>query len=368
MSNISKSLILGFVLALLCLPPLHAQTPGRTPADNKPSAANPAPAGLAPDEVMKKLSDLIHAGKYAEAQHLTSGLLAAYPNDERLIKAKALLEKLLAPPGPATAIPGSNQPTSNGSSVQPGANTNSIQFTGMDRVEHNSLIELARQAQQTTDLELQKASLKQFMERSSAFLQKYPDQMLLWELRAASALSLNDMMAGYEAGQRLLASGAADSNNPNLQNLLSRLNLKGWLDKQKMEDEQKKQADTAEAARLKAENEKYTLAVEREHGLHYSSGHLTINENDAVYDGPDRNVRFSKSEVREITFNGIILRFSLKDGKSFSFVPDKFEETGMSALVLAEASALMMDAVVERWRFVSTDGKDGKKTLKPPAP
>ena len=40
----------------------------------------------------------------------------------------------------------------------------------------------------------------------------------------------------------------------------------------------------------------------------------------------------------------------------------------MSALVLAEASALMMDAVVERWRFVSTDGKDGKKTLRPPAP
>src|SRR6266851_5953897 len=96
MNNLTKSLILGFILAPMFLPPLHAQTEGSTSADTRPSAASPTTPGQAPDEVMKKLSDLVHAGKYAEAQHLTSGLLAAYPDDQRLIKAKALLDKSLA--------------------------------------------------------------------------------------------------------------------------------------------------------------------------------------------------------------------------------------------------------------------------------
>jgi hypothetical protein len=100
---------------------------------------------------------------------------------------------------------------SNGVSAQPAT----VKLTGMDKVEYNSLIELARQAQQqTADLEQQKASLKQFMDRSNTFLQKYPDQMLLWQLRAASALSLDDVKAGYEAGQKLLLAGAADSTDP----------------------------------------------------------------------------------------------------------------------------------------------------------
>jgi hypothetical protein len=372
MRKMSKYFILGLVLTVICVAPLYPQTPGSTPADSKATAANPAPAGQAPDEVMKKLSDLVHAGKYEEAQQLTSGLLVAYPTDQRLIKAKTLVDKLLAPASPANTTPSDNQPTSNGSSVQPGANMNSVQFTGMDRVEYNSLIELARQAQQTTDLEQQTASLKQFMDRSSTFLQKYPDQMLLWQLRAFSALTLNDLMAGYEAGQKLLAAGAADSNDPNLQQLLSRLNLKGWLDKQKMEDEQKKQANTAEAARLKTENDNYTFSVERELFLHNSAGRLTVNENDAVFDGPDGKIRFSKNEIREITVNVPTLRFALKDGgKSFTFAPEKFYDEHDN--VLLEKVSLLMNAFVERWRFVLTDGDTPlklyqKKTLKPSAP
>jgi hypothetical protein len=38
-------------------------------------------------------------------------------------------------------------------------------------------------------------------------------------------------MEGYEAGQKLLAMGAADSNDPSLQQLLAQLKNKGWLDK-----------------------------------------------------------------------------------------------------------------------------------------
>jgi hypothetical protein len=56
--------------------------------------------------------------------------------------------------------------------------------------------------------------------------------MVLWQLRVVSAISLNDPMAGYDAGQKLLAAGAADSNDPNLQRLLGQIKNKGWLDKQ----------------------------------------------------------------------------------------------------------------------------------------
>ena len=113
----------------------------------------------------------------------------------------------------------------------------------MDKVDYNALIVLARQAQQNTDLEAQKALLKQFMDRKTGpLVQKHPEQMLLWQLRAASALSLDDPEAGYEAGQKLLAAGAADSKDASLQQLISQLKLRDWLDMQKVEVE-KKQKD-----------------------------------------------------------------------------------------------------------------------------
>ena len=234
MKNLTKSLILGFILALMHLPPLHAQTEGSTSADTRPSAASPTTPGQAPDEVMKKLSDLVHAGRYAEAQQLTAGLSLAYPDDQRLIKAKVLLDKSLAAAS-AKAIPNAD-PSASDSVPTPATGTSATQLTGMDKVDYNALIVLARQAQQNTDLEQQKATLKQFMDQSTSFLRKHPDQMLLWKLRVASAISLNDPIAGYEAGQKLLAAGAADSNDPSLQELLAELRNKGWLDKQKAED------------------------------------------------------------------------------------------------------------------------------------
>jgi hypothetical protein len=85
------SFIAGVVLALICVAPLHAQTPGSAPTDTNPAAAIPAP-----DDVMKKLSELVRAGKYSEAQQLTAALLLAFPDDQRLTKAKELLDKALA--------------------------------------------------------------------------------------------------------------------------------------------------------------------------------------------------------------------------------------------------------------------------------
>ena len=233
MEKTTKVLICGFLIVFVSLAPLHSQT-ASTDSNAAPGAQSP---GLASNDVTKKITDLVNAGRYAEAQALTTGLLVAYPNDPRLIKTKSLLEKLLAPASSTVATP---DPASNITPAQPAGNTNAEQLTGRERLDYDALIELARQAQQTTDIEQQKASLERFMDQSSLFLQKHPSELLLWQLRAASAMSLNDPTTGYEAGQKLLAAGAEDSNDPNLRRLLAQLKNKGWLDEQGVEEAKQK--------------------------------------------------------------------------------------------------------------------------------
>jgi hypothetical protein len=214
----------GLLAALIWVAPLQAQTG----SDAAVQSGAPA-AAQAPYDMTQKITALVDAGKYAEAQQLTTGLLVAYPDDQRLIKAKALLENLLAHPGTPNAAPGNEQ-------KQWSASTNATQLSGEDRVGYNALVERAQEAQQSSDFEQQKALLQKFMADSGSFLQKHPEQMLLWQIRAASAINLNDADAGYEAAQKLLAVGAADSNDANLQHLLGQLKNKGWLDKQGVED------------------------------------------------------------------------------------------------------------------------------------
>jgi hypothetical protein len=359
MGKLPKSLILGLCLSLACLASLHAQMAANA------NAANPASAGQAPEGVTDKITALVHAGKYAEAQQLTTGLLVAYPNDQRLIQAKVLLDKLLA-------APGSTQPGNAASA--PAANSD--QLTGMEKVDYNALIALARQAQQTTDLPQQNVSLKQFMDDSGVFLQKHPHQIVLWELRAATAISLNAPMEGYEAGQQLLAAGAADSNDPTLLGLLGQLKNKGWLDQKQAEalqitadNDRKQQEATADAEREKAESQRYTFPVAHGHGFSYSYGHLTMNENDAVFTASDETIRFSKSDLSEMKTRCLVKNmcgfyFIPKDGRKLFFLvvtEDEVASRTLDAKVFLPPSTLG-NAAVERWKFVKIDDK----TLGPP--
>src|ERR1035437_232331 len=116
--------ILVSFLILSIPPPLHAQT-ATTQSAAANTAASTAPGGQAPDDATNKITDLVHAGSYAEAQKLTTGLLVAYPNDQRLIKAKALIDKLLVPGGSSGPSPGSSEP------MQAAANANVEQLNGM---------------------------------------------------------------------------------------------------------------------------------------------------------------------------------------------------------------------------------------------
>jgi hypothetical protein len=257
----AQSLALGFVLALALVPSLNAQAPAKPPVYNSApevssappdtaaansSSQNPTtPAGQAPDDVMKRLSDLVHAGKYAEAQQSVSALLILYPDDHRLIKARTLLEQALASSRPTDNAGSAHAPADAVTSPAPDAAPE--KYSGMDKVDYEALKDLARQAQQTTDLSQQGTLLKQFMDQSAAFLQKHPDEMLLWQLRAASAINLNDPTAGFEAGHKLLAAGAVNSNDANSQQMLARLKNKGWLTEQ----------GVAEAKRKIEEDKKY---------------------------------------------------------------------------------------------------------------
>jgi Protein of unknown function (DUF2846) len=372
-----KSFILGSFLALLVLPPLHAQTPGDASAAVNSAAAKTTTPGHAPDVVMKKLSDLVHASKYAEAQQLTAGLLLVYPEDQRLVKAKALLDKSLAPGGSATVAPASNPPSNNSPSAPPPANSSPDQLTGMDKVDYSALIELVRQAQQEPDLTEQTKLLETFMDQSALFLQQHPDQMLLWQLRVASAISLHAPLAGFEAAQKLLAAGAADGNDPSLLQLLAKLKLLGWMDRQQAEalqgsadKEREQQAASTRAEHLKAESAKYTFPVAHAHGFSYSYGHMTMNEDDAVYVADDETIHLSKSDIRELKVycvanNMCGLYFYPRDGRKFFFVAVTeyavANKTVQGNVIFPPS--VIGNAVVARWKFVSTD----KRTLSAPS-
>lgn len=352
-----KALIVISILVLGFLSPLYAQTDA--------AAGNSAAAPVqAPDDMTRKITDLVNAGKYAEAQRLTTGLLVAYPDDQRLIKAKALIEKLLTPGSSANPEPES-QP------AQPASN-NGEELTGMDKVDYNALIELAREAQQATDLTEQSGLLQQFMDQSSSFLEKHPDQILLWQLRAASAISLNQPMAGYRAGEKLIGAGAANSNDANLQRLLGQLRNKGWLDRQKAEELQlsvDKAREQEQETQERVQNTFPVVHAKVGFGANgYGYGHLVINKDSAVYEGTDENVRLAVSEIREVKVacntDACGMYFTPKSGKKFFFLPVTEEAVAnrTDKGKIFYKPAVLGNAVVRRWGFVKIDDK----TLGPP--
>ena len=362
-----KALLLGFVIALIFLLPLHAQRATKDPGNANTAATGPSTraATQAPEEMTRKITDLVNAGKYAEAQQLTTGLLVAYPDDQRLIKAKALIENLLTPGHPANAAPENTYP------AQPAAN-NGEEFTGMDKIDYTALIELAREAQQTTDLTEQTTLLEQFMDQSNSFLQKHPDQILLWQLRAASAISLNEPMAGYQAGEKLIGAGAASSNDATLQRLLEQLKNKGWLDKQNAEELQRSVDKAREQQHEAEERVKNTFPVVHAKvgfGVNgYGYGHLVIDKDSAVYEGTDENIHLAVSQIREVkvacNVDACGMSFTPKSGRKFFFLAvteqGVADRTGRGKIFYKPA--VLGNAVVRRWGFVKIDDK----TLGPP--
>jgi hypothetical protein len=243
------------------------------------------------------------------------------------------------------------------------------QLTGMDKVEYNSLIELARQAQMSTDPDEQSRLLQQFMEQSNPFLVKHPKELLLWQLRAAAGISRNNPIEGYQAGQALISLGAADSSDPNLQQLMAKLQLLGWLDKEKAWDLQHAADNQRKQAQVDAEDAKYIFPVGHSTGMHYAYGHLSIRKDEAVYVGSDETDHINRNDVRELKvqclgggFCGMY--FTPKSGRKYLFIV--LTEAQVAAATTSGGVPLppstLGDAVVARWGFVLIN----KETLGPP--
>jgi hypothetical protein len=311
----SRSCILVAFFVLVPCFSIHPQT---APAYANPISAIPVPPPQAPDEATRKITGLVHAGKYAEAQKLTDGLLIAYPADQRLIKAKALIERMLSPGGATEAIPTSGQVT------KPETTANANQLTGMDKVDYNALIVLARRAQQTTDLAEQTKLLSQFMDQSRSFLERRPEQILLWQLRAQIAASEDDVWAGYEAGQRLLAAGAADSNDSALQNLMGELKNKGWFEREAAVAAEKQEELTKNYGWMRGNwSESFSIPYTyRAPDGFMSSMKTHTNPGEHVY---KEEFDFSKSLP-------VIEAYILDDSGKTKWVPTKFTLDGSGAL------------------------------------
>jgi len=363
LKNLVASLFRALFAALLCLAPIYAQTVDNAPASNNASAAQ------APDEMTAKITTLVNAGKYAEAQQLTTGLLVAYPDDQRLIKTKALLEKMLAAPAAPSAASSATPDN------QQWAASASPALTGEDKLDYSALIELARQSQQTTDPDDQPRLLKQFMEQSAEFLKRHPEQMLLWQLRAAAAIGMSQPMDGFEAGQKLLAAGAMDSNDSGLQQLLAKLKLMGWMDKQKIEglqlqadEARRQQAEAAERERQNTDRAQNTFPAAHADGFHYGYGHITIDDAGAVYVGSDQTIHMLRADMREVKaacFSYVCgLYFTPKSGRKY-FIVAVTEDAVNSRQMPANAvrpPAVLGNAVVSKWKFVAAANN---KTLTP---
>jgi hypothetical protein len=138
-------------------------------------------------------------------------------------------------------------------------------------------------------------------------------------------------MVGFEAGQRLLAAGAMDSDEPALQQLLAKLKLMGWMDREKAKDLQLRadatrrlQAETAERDRQSAERALYTFPAAHSNGMHYEYGHLTIDDEGAVYVGSDQTIHLLRTDMREVRSYCISwvcgLYFTPKKGRKYFIV------------------------------------------------
>jgi hypothetical protein len=195
--------------------------------------------------------------------------------------------------------------------------------------------------------------------------------MLLWQLRAAAAIGMVQPMAGFEAGQKLLAAGAMDSNDPALQQLLAKLKLMGWMDREKAKDLQfkadearRQQAETAERDRQNAERARYTFPAAHSSGMHYEYGHITIDDDGAVYVGSDQTIHLLRTDMREVRAYCISwvcgLYFTPKSGRKYFIVAvteDAVTSRQMQTASVIRPPSVLGNAVVSKWKFVTVDNK-----------
>ena len=89
--------------------------------------------------------------------------------------------------------------------------------------------------------------LRDFMERTQELLKELPDAANVWLLRASAAIELNEPRLGWEAGKNLIRLGLEDSADEQVQAVFTKLERKGWLNSDLIQELNRKE----EAEKLK---------------------------------------------------------------------------------------------------------------------
>ena len=103
-------------------------------------------------------------------------------------------------------------------------------LTGRDRLELDTLNDIWREAESATDAAVQKRALNEVLRRSQSFVEAHPEQTTVWLMRASAGLALDRPREGWEAGQKLLAQGALDSQDTQTRQVMAQLNRRKWLE------------------------------------------------------------------------------------------------------------------------------------------
>jgi formylglycine-generating enzyme required for sulfatase activity len=91
----------------------------------------------------------------------------------------------------------------------------------------DALLLIPQEADAATSPDDRQALLNEFMEKSAAFAQAHPEQTVLWVLRAAAAIELDDKQSGRAAARRLLTVTNPDEKT---RKVLAMLERKDWLE------------------------------------------------------------------------------------------------------------------------------------------
>jgi hypothetical protein len=206
------------------------------------------------------LEKQVQSEQWADAAKTVEILLKNKPDDATLKGYKEEITKHLANPE---------------ASIPPKVKSEPGKLTGADKLEWNTLLLMVDDALKATGTEEGKKALAEYLEKSAAFVAKHPDYLKAWQFRAVAALELDKAQQGLEAGLKLKALGALDSEDPAMMKLMANLNRKQWLDETAV-DRIREEAKAATVANLrrtfwqgswqnKNGNTTQTLAVDADH-------------------------------------------------------------------------------------------------------
>jgi hypothetical protein len=120
-------------------------------------------------------------------------------------------------PSPVMAAPAKGLPAAN-----------SATLTGQARREWTALSLVIEDANAAKESDERLPFLREYLQKSEAFVKAYPDFLPAWTFRAVAALELKDFSVGNTAGKQMERLGAADSDDEQTRRVLAMLDRKGW--------------------------------------------------------------------------------------------------------------------------------------------